>query len=55
MEIRVDSLIEGACRAEGTAIIVDVYRAFTTAAVAFSRGVQQIILVPEIEVWASYV
>ncbi len=49
MEIRVDSLIEGACRAEGTAIIVDVYRAFTTAAVAFSRGVQQIILVPEIE------
>ena len=49
MEIRVDSLIEGACRAEGTAIIVDVYRAFTTAAVAFSRGAQQIILVPEIE------
>jgi 2-phosphosulfolactate phosphatase len=49
MEIRVDSLIEGACRAEGTAIIVDVYRAFTTAAVALSRGARRIILVPEIE------
>ena len=49
MEIRVDSLLEGAARTEGTAVIVDVYRAFTTAAVAFSRGAERIILVPEIE------
>ncbi len=49
MEVRVDSLLEGAARTEGTAVIVDVYRAFTTAAVAFSRGAERIILVPEIE------
>ena len=49
MEVRVDSLLEGASRAEGTAVIVDVYRAFTTAAVAFSRGAERIILVPDIE------
>ena len=49
MEIRLDSLIEGAQRAEGTAIIIDVFRAFTTAAVAFTRGADKIILVAEIE------
>ena len=49
MEVRVDSLFEGASRAEGTVVIVDVYRAFTTAAVAFSRGAERIILVPDIE------
>lgn len=49
MEVRVDSLLEGASRAEGTVVVCDVYRAFTTAAVAFSRGAQRIILVPEIE------
>ena len=38
MEIRIDSLVEGARRAEGTVVIIDVFRAFTTAAVAFSRG-----------------
>ena len=49
MEVRVDSLFEGASRAEGTAVIVDVYRAFTTAAVAFCRGAERIVLVPDIE------
>ena len=49
MEVRVDSLFEGASRAAGTAVIVDVYRAFTTAAVAFSGGAERIVLVPEIE------
>lgn len=49
MEVRVDSLLEGAARAEGTAVIVDVYRAFTTAGVAFSRGAERIVLVPELE------
>ena len=48
MEIRVDSLLEGAARAEGTVVIIDVYRAFTTAAVAFSRGADKIILVAEL-------
>ena len=49
MDVRVDSLLEGAARAEGTAVVVDVYRAFTTAAVAFSGGAERIVLVREIE------
>ena len=49
MEIRMGSLLGGAQEAEGTAIIIDVFRAFTTAAIAFSRGVEKIVLVAEIE------
>ena len=49
MEIRMGSLLRGAQEAEGTAIIIDVFRAFTTAAIAFSRGVEKIVLVAEIE------
>ena len=49
MEIRLASLIEGARSAEGTVVIVDVFRAFTTAAVAFSRGAEKIILVAEVD------
>jgi len=47
MEIRIESLVEGASRAEGTVVIVDVFRAFTTAAVALARGARQIILVAD--------
>src|SRR5262244_4051923 len=49
MEIRLASLLQGAQEAEGTAIIIDVFRAFTTAAVAFDRGAKQIVLVAEVE------
>ena len=49
MEIRVDSLIEGARRATGTVIIIDVYRAFTTASVAFEQGISKILFVATIE------
>ncbi len=49
MEIRLASLLRGAQEAEGTAIIIDVFRAFTTAAVAFDRGAKQIVLVAEVE------
>ena len=49
MEIRLDSLIEGAKKAEGTAIIIDVFRAFTTAAIAFHLGAAEIILVAEVD------
>jgi len=48
MDIRITSLLEGAAAAEGTVVIVDVYRAFTTAAVAFARGVKKIVLVAEV-------
>ena len=49
MQIRISSLLRGAQEAAGTAIIIDVFRAFTTAAVAFDRGVTKIILVAEVE------
>lgn len=49
MEIRLTSLLQGAREAAGTTIIIDVFRAFTSAAVAFDRGATQIILVAEIE------
>ena len=47
MEIRLGSLVRDAQEAGGTAIIIDVYRAFTTAAIAFDRGAKEIVLVAE--------
>ena len=49
MRIRFRSLLVGAREAEGTAVIIDVFRAFTTAAVALSRGADKIILVAEVD------
>ena len=48
MEIRLASLLQGP-QAAGTTIIIDVFRAFTTAAVAFDRGATQIVLVAEVD------
>lgn len=48
MNIRVESLTQGARKANGVVVIVDVFRAFTTAAVAFSRGAEKIIMVAEV-------
>jgi len=45
MEIRLASLTSGAAAAVDTRVIIDVFRAFTTAAVAFSRGARRIIMV----------
>ncbi len=49
MEIRIESLLEGARRASGTVVIVDVFRAFTTAAVALARGADWIVVVSGIK------
>ena len=49
MEIRIESLIDGARRARGTVVIVDVFRAFTTAAVALARGADRIVMVAGID------
>jgi 2-phosphosulfolactate phosphatase len=49
MEIRIESLLDGARRAKGAVVIVDVFRAFTTAAVALARGGERIIMVAEID------
>lgn len=47
MEIRMGSLVRDAREAIGITIIIDVFRAFTTAAIAFDRGATQITLVAE--------
>jgi len=44
-DITIHSLLEGARRATGTVAIIDVFRAFTTAAVAFANGAARIIMV----------
>lgn len=49
VEIRLLSLLEGAREATGQVVIIDVYRAFTTAAVAFRQGAREIVLVGEPE------
>ena len=38
MEIRIESLISGAREAEGVVVVIDVFRCFTTEAVAFAKG-----------------
>jgi len=49
MDIRLHSLLEGARSATGVVGVIDVFRAFTTAAVAFSRGAASIIMVSGVE------
>lgn len=49
MEVRLGSLVRDAQEAQGTAIIIDVFRAFTTAAIAFDHGAKEITLVAEPE------
>jgi 2-phosphosulfolactate phosphatase len=49
VEIRIASLLSGAREAEGTVVIIDVFRAFSTAAVALSRGARQVLMVDSLE------
>jgi 2-phosphosulfolactate phosphatase len=49
MEIMIHSLLEGATRATGTVVIIDVFRAFTTAAVALANGASKIVMVRTVE------
>src|SRR5215471_3951761 len=49
MEISIYSLLEGAVRATGTVAIIDVFRAFTTAAVALANGAAHIVMVGSVE------
>ena len=49
MVIRLTSLISGAADAVGTTVIIDVFRAFTTAAIALSRGARCIMMVDSLE------
>jgi len=49
MEIRIDSLLSGAESATGSVVIIDVFRAFTTAAVVLARGAAKIIVVSSVD------
>jgi 2-phosphosulfolactate phosphatase len=49
MDIRIGSLLEGARQAAGAVAIIDVFRAFTTAAVAFANGASRIVMVGSVE------
>jgi 2-phosphosulfolactate phosphatase len=45
MEISIASLLEGATRATGSVAVIDVFRAFTSAAVALANGASKIVMV----------
>ena len=45
MEISIHSLLEGATQATGSVAVIDVFRAFTTAAVALANGASKIVMV----------
>jgi 2-phosphosulfolactate phosphatase len=49
MDVRIESLLEGAARASGVVAVIDVLRAFTTAAVAFANGATRITMVASVE------
>ena len=49
MEISIHSLLDGAERATGSVAIIDVFRAFTTAAVALANGASKIVMVRTVE------
>src|SRR5689334_13490813 len=49
MDIVIESLLEGAKRATGNVAIIDVFRAFTTAAVALANGASHIIMVGSVD------
>jgi 2-phosphosulfolactate phosphatase len=49
MKISIQSLLEGAKRAIGTVAIIDVFPAFTTAAVALANGASRIAMVSTVE------
>jgi len=49
MDVRIASLLSGAERATGSVVIIDVFRAFTTAAVVLGRGAAKVIMVSSVE------
>jgi len=49
MEITILQLLEGAQKAEGLTVIIDVFRAFSTACYAFGNGIQRIYPVGNLE------
>jgi 2-phosphosulfolactate phosphatase len=50
MEIEILQLLEGAQKAQGLTVIIDVFRAFSTACYAFGNGIQRIYPVGNLEI-----
>ena len=50
MKIEILQLLEGAQKASGLTVIIDVFRAFSTACYAVGNGVQKIFPVGDIEI-----
>lgn len=49
MKVQVASLLDGAAQARGTVVVIDVLRAFSTAAVALGRGASRIVMVASLD------
>jgi len=49
VQIRIESLLDGARRAAGAVAVIDVLRAFTTAAVALANGANRIVMVGDVD------
>lgn len=49
VEIRIESQLTGATRASGVVAIIDVFHAFSTAAVALANGASRVIMVSTVE------
>jgi 2-phosphosulfolactate phosphatase len=49
MDVRIVSGLEGAAMARGTVVVIDVFRAFTVAAVALARGADRILLTDDLD------
>ena len=49
MKVVIASLVEGAKRAMGVVAVIDVFRAFTSAAVALANGASRIVMVRSLE------
>ena len=54
MEIQILQLLEGARNAQGLTIIIDVFRAFSTACYAFERGIEKIYPVGDLDLALSF-
>ena len=49
MKVEINSFVDAARSATGTAVIIDVFRAFTTAAVVLANGAEKVIMVATVE------
>ncbi len=49
MVVRIVSGLEGAASAEGVVVVIDVFRAFSVAAIALSRGAARIVLTDDLD------